>query len=238
MEKDLVLQKFNETNINNFKNKGLFYGEFLGQEEDGVFNNMEYTLVLMKTARDNNKPLFIWVALPKTRETKEFITKNTGKKVLVEGYICVTYNFNDKAVSHTFIVPEILEEVDEVILDNHEDFYMSYTMGNRVIIEGKILEGIWIEHIPTVNKDVTRFLMEIDVKGKKRNVYCSMWDTINNIEELKSGLEVCVIGSYAMLKKERGLVIKDGIVVESRKNKLDSYVVMVQKIELINDENK
>ena len=111
-------------------------------------------------------------------------------------------------------------------------------MGNRVIIEGKILEGIWIEHIPTVNKDVTRFLMEIDVKGKKRNVYCSMWDTINNIEELKSGLEVRVIGSYAMLKKERGLVIKDGIVVESRKNKLDSYVVMVQKIELINDENK
>lgn len=219
-------------------NKVSLIGEFIGIEEDGFYNGKRSIVVLFKTNRDKNKSLYVWVGFENNNKNVNFILDNLNKTVYIEGYLNVTYTFNDKAVSHTFIIPEIIdilkeEEILEINNTNVSDFVTSYTVNNRVLLEGKIVGEVWKEFIEPVNNHVTRFQIEISINDKLRRIYCTVWDTVNDIEELKAGLNIRVIGSYTMLKKERGLIYKDGYVIESRKNKLDSYVVIVQKINLL-----
>lgn len=219
-----------------YDNKVFVLGELLGVEESGLYNGIQQDLVLMKTERAGNKPLYVWIVLPKHEKTTALI-KRKGK-VFIEGFMTISYTFNNRAVSHTFIVPKKVDILtEEVEIEKSSDFYMNYTVNNRVILEGVVSGEPWREYIPPADNSVTRFLLEIKVGNKKRKIYCTMWDTVNDIEDFKVGMNVRVVGSYNMLKKERGLVIKDGIVVESKKNKLDSYVVVVQRIELIEDSN-
>ena len=227
------------TLLDNESNKVSLIGEFLGIEEEGLYNGKRSMVVLFKTNRDKNKPLYVWIGFEDNKTNTNFILDNLNKKVYIEGYLTVVPVFNDKAISHTFIVPEIIdilsdEEVNGINNVNVSDFVTSYTVNNRVVLEGKIVGEVWKEFIEPVNNHVTRFQIEIDVNNKKRRIYCTVWDTVKDNEEVKTGIEVRIVGSYTMLKKERGLYYKNGYIIESRKNKLDSYVVIVQKINLLN----
>lgn len=216
------------------KNKVYVLGTLLGVEEEGIFNGREHYIVLMKTEREKNKPLLVWVVFRKEQKTKDLILR--GNKVFIEGYMATTYTFNSKAVTHTFIVPEKVYEIDKDIeIEKKRDFYLNYTVNNRVILEGRINIEPWREYIPPADNYVTRFSIDYEVKGKKRSMYCTVWDTVNDIEELKKGQRIRIVGSFNLLKKERGLKIENGVVVESRKNKLDSYVIVAQRIEILED---
>lgn len=235
MSNNKIVNGFNKTDFETDKNKVFILGELLGIEEKGNFLGKEHVIVLVKTERDKNKALYVWTVLPDTIETRELIS--SGNKVFIEGRMGTSYNFNDRAVSHTFIVPDEISEVTEKIeLDKKDEFYLNYTINNRVILEGTINTEPWREFIPPANNYVTRFSMEYENDGEKRSIYCTLWDTVNDIGKLKKDQIVKVVGSFNLLKKERGLVIENGIIVESRKNKLDSYVIVVQKIIILNDE--
>jgi hypothetical protein len=237
MSNDNISLGFNRNEFELDKNKVYVLGELLGIEEDGEFLNKEHVIVLLKTEREKNKPLYVWVVFPNTNDTKDLIKK--GNKVFIEGSMYTSYSFNDKAVSHTFIVPEeVSEVVEDFEIEKSNEFYLNFTVNNRVILEGKINNDPWREFIPPANNFVTRFSIEYECGKEVRSIYCTLWDTVNDVGDLKRDQLIKVVGSFNLLKKERGLKVVNGVVVEARKNKLDSYVIVVQKITLVGKEVK
>ena len=225
---DRVVGGFSE--VTGSSNRVLLYGELLGVEETGVCNGVSSDIVLMRTERDRNKALYVWVALPSAMGIRERI--GDGMYVYVEGFMETVYTFNDLAVSHTFVVPELFCEVDGLFeLPTTDEFYLNYTMNNRVEIEGVVNKEPWREYIPPARNYVTRFSIEYEVRGRKRSIYCTMWDTVNEVGLIERGDRVSIVGSFSLLKKDRGLEYGDGVVTAVRKNKLDSYVIVVQRLE-------
>lgn len=211
-------------------NKLILLGELLGIEESGFYRGNRYSLVLMRTVRAHNKPHYLWLILPENDETLRMVQEN--QVVYIEGHLIVTPSFNNRAISHTFVEPSTLLVVPENIgITEAEDFPLNYTLCNRVVLEGKVIGVPWKETIPPLNKSVTRFPMLIQVNNTIRKIYCTIWEDMNTIGPIENGMILRVLGSYTMLKKERNLTIKDGYVTNCLKNKLDSYVVLVQQLQ-------
>lgn len=229
--------------INKFKNiKELddsnsisLYGKFLGVEEQGIYKNTEYFVVLMETYRNKQKPYYVWVLLD--TNTIEAIKLHKDSRFYVEGNLNVSYTFNEKAITHTFVVPKEILKLEEstqpIEFPRNETFHENFTVGNRTIVEGKITDNIWKEGISGTDKEITKFQISTLIDNKVRKLYCSVFDN-NPVKDLiKEGAYVTLVGSFTMLKKERGLLIENFEVVESKKNKLDSYVIIVQHIDIL-----
>lgn len=228
-----ITDKFNEEIL--CENKVLILGSILGIEEEGIFEGEKSYVVLIKTERSKNKALYIWV-LFKDKELLDGLISKDGL-IFIEGKMCNHYRFNEKAISHTFIVPDSITSVDDYVeIGKSDKFHLNFTVNNRVCLEGSIVSEPWREFIPPANNYVTRFLLKFNFNGEESSVYCTIWDTVNNLGTLKKDMKIRVIGSFSLLKKERGLLVEDGVVIESKKNKLDSYVIVVQHIELVDGE--
>ena len=211
-------------------NRVVLYGEVLGVEESGDYMGVASDLVLVRTSRSSNKGMYVWVLV--SREVGLSRLVGDGMYVYVEGYLNTVYTFNDLAISHTFVVPEVMCEYEGLMeLPSDADFALNYTLNNRVELVGVVDREPWREYIPPVRNYVTRFSVEYEVEGRKRRVYCTVWDSVNELGELRKGDRLRLLGSFTMLKKERDLEYGDGVVTHARKNKLDSYVVIVQRME-------
>lgn len=230
-----VREIFSRSDYSGETNYVSVFGQVLGIEERGVYGGREQTVVLMRTEREWNKAMYVWILMEDTATLRDRLVR--GAYVLVEGKMATKYGFNKLAVSHTFILPDrVMEIVDEVSeMERHDEFYLNYTVNNRVVLEGTILNEPWREYIPPAKSYVTRFAFEYELYGKRRKIYCTVWDTVTGSGSLKKGDRIRVTGSFSLLKKERGLVIKDGVILEARKNKLDSYVIVVQRIESVSE---
>ena len=217
-------------------NKVLLIGELLGIEENGFYRGTAYNLVLMRTTRSQNKAHYVWILLPQTANYLHMIKEQPF--VYIEGILTVSPTFNNKAISHTFITPTKMIPLEGTLdLEDVEDFALNYTRSNRVLLEGRVIGTPWKETIIPLNKSVTRFPMLINVNNTTRKIYCTIWDDVNPLESIEKGMKLSVLGSYTMLKKERNLEITDGYVSSSLKNKLDSYVVLIQQLIELPDEN-
>lgn len=218
--------------LSDSSNRVVLYGEVLGVEEDGDYMGIPSDLVLVRTCRSRNKGMYVWVLVSKDVGIRDLV--GDGMYVYVEGYLNTVYTFNDLAVSHTFVVPEVLCEYEGLFeLPSASDFSLNYTLHNRVELVGVVDREPWREYIPPAKASVTRFSVEYEVEGRKRRVYCTVWDSVNDLGEIRKGDCLRLLGSFTMLKKERDLEYGDGVVTHSRKNKLDSYVVIVQSLELL-----
>lgn len=227
-----VKNAFDKDSFVEDSNKVWVVAKLLGIEEAGFYGGSDKNIVLAKTSRGDNKDQYVWVVLSKEEEMTKLVINES--LVFIEGYMSTSYVFNSRAVSHTFIVPDNINRLEgEVELEKKDDFYLNYTMNNRVVLEGVIDKEPWREFIPPANNYVTRFSIKYKENGKSRSMYCTVWDTVNDVKDLSKGKKVKVIGSFNLLKKSRGLQVKDGYVTEVKKNKLDSYVIVVQRIELL-----
>lgn len=206
-------------------------GTLLGVEEVGYHNGVEKFLVLMKTERYENKPQYLWVVLEKNDANFEMILQQ--KVMLIEGYVDNCTTFNNLARSHTFMVPEkMTETVNNKCLKGPAPFHLDYTVNNRTLTQGVIVGKPWKEEIPKIDQTVVRFKVEVVAEHLVKEIYVSIWEKRLKGKELKDGMNIQFIGSLNMLKKERELVIENGYVVSSKKNKLDSNLIVIQHLKL------
>ena len=213
-------------------NKAYIIGKILRLESKGVHDGVNQVLVCVEDLRESKKRNHALVLLPDCASTNELIEKNAI--IHAEGILTASYTFNNLEKKHIFIVPNTVKELPEDFkLDPIDEFYLNYTLYNRVILRGVISSEPTTRYIDSVGRSLMRFKLNfLGDGGREKSINCTLWETVNDLSHIKKGDEVGIIASFNITN--RYTLSRERSEAENKETKetkdYTSYNLLVQKI--------
>lgn len=207
-------------------NEAYIIGKIIKVEGEGIHGGVRQVIVCVEELRESEKKNHVLLLLPKCESTFKLIEKKSVIKA--EGILTSSYTFNNNEKKHTYIVPSNVEVLDkEYKLEAEEEFYLNYTLYNRVIMRGKVCSEPTFRYIESVGKGLYRFKINYEGDGgKESNINCTLWETVNDINKLSKGDKIFIVGSFKITNKFT-LNYPEKIVDDSE---YTTYNILVQKI--------
>lgn len=209
-------------------NRAYILGDIVRVEGRGVHRGIRQLLVLVKSCKKIGKKSYSLVVLPDCKETESKVKRNA--RIYAEGILEVSYTFNNDEVKHVFVQPEVVKEIEgDVGVEQDIDFYMNYTMYNRVVLNAVINTQPHKRRVKSSRAGLNKFKIKFKGGGGRyRTINCILWDTVNDLPELDVGMRVKVIGSLLVLNSD--IVDSNRTDDYSGKNKRTTYTLIIQKV--------
>ena len=227
-----VEELIRDTNFENVQNKAMLVGDLIEIEETGIYAGIEQVIVLVETTRRGGKRHFALAVMPKCEDTDRLVENKA--RVFIEGYIATSFNFNSYMTKHQFVVPNRVVELEKNYEPRDmEDFYLNYTLLNRVVMQGVVHTNPSELYIEKTGLYIYKFkLRYMDVGGREKTVNCDMWETVNDLPDLRKDMNIRVVGGFE-IRNEKVLSMmgeKVGNSKDGNRGKETSYKILVQKI--------
>lgn len=223
-----IEERIKDVDTKGVSNKSHVIGEITDLLGEGIHRGEEYYLVLVRAIKVEGRRNYVSVILPKEEEYKNLIDKKAI--IYAEGAVVSSFNFNDNEVKHIYINPYKIEEVkEEFKVERENEFYVNYTLCNRVVLKGVVDNKSTVKYIESMGMNLTKFRL----KSKSGATFnCTLWDTVKSIEDITEGLPVEIVGSMSVLTKD---IVnrhrRKEARVESNEDRT-TYNILVQKISI------
>lgn len=223
------IDKMHRNNFKDVYNDAFIVGDIVGIEERGIHAGVEQLLVLVRTHRKGSKSHFVLVMLPDCSETLDLIDKKS--RIIIQGKLDVSFTFNFENSKYVFINPSKITEVNrDFKMKELKEFYLNYTLYNRVILEGQIIGEPTRKFIKSSGVYLNKFKLKLKgMDGKNKTVNCTLWETVKDMVELRDGLNIKVVSSLSTNNSKIVGMEKNTPKVEGTVN-YNYYNLIVQKI--------
>ena len=230
------LQDMIDSDFDGIYNNVFIVGDIVGVEGEGIYSGIRQKLVLIKTTRKGSKSHYVTVILPHCESTEKLIRNRT--KVMITGKIDASFTFNTQNVKHMFIKPYGIKELPrDFSIEDTGEFYIDYTIYNRVILEGEVVGTPTKKLIKSSGLYLYKFKIKFLGEGNKyRTANCTLWETVKDNVNIKEGLNIRII-SCLSVNSDNIISIDDSIKkgqdtnIENNSNTFYNYYnLIVQKI--------